>query len=282
MLGLITELNETLPEFGAYLQMFPKSPILQAHLQDIYNTYMEYCISSIRYMKRSPSGVSSIRSYSDYYSHANRITVFFITYLFGSDPAASIKKAKEDIKHHMRLFERAAKLSIRQQNLMQNIEKEFTASPLTELPKDITTGGEDDIKFPINTVTMIRNFTFVGRDQELRDIREALSTDQTAKEYTANNANLSLSKYGQGIACCILQGLGGIGKTQTALEFTYTYRENYDAIFWISAEMDSSMASEYASIARMLGLMANIQGDEGENHGRAIERTKTWLSNTGK
>ena len=53
-LALIAELNETLPEFGLYLLMFPDSPTLQAHLQDIYETYMEYCISSIKYMKRSP------------------------------------------------------------------------------------------------------------------------------------------------------------------------------------------------------------------------------------
>jgi hypothetical protein len=58
MLGLVSDLNESLPEFATYLEMFPDSPALQTHLQDIYDTYMEYCISSIKYMKRSPSSLS--------------------------------------------------------------------------------------------------------------------------------------------------------------------------------------------------------------------------------
>lgn len=55
MLGLISELTESLPDFGAYLRMFPESPALQAHFQDIFETYMNYCISSIKYMKKRPS-----------------------------------------------------------------------------------------------------------------------------------------------------------------------------------------------------------------------------------
>lgn len=55
MLSMISELNASLPEFGTYLLMFPNSPPLQAHFQDIVDTYMEYCIASIKYMKKSPS-----------------------------------------------------------------------------------------------------------------------------------------------------------------------------------------------------------------------------------
>ena len=126
---------------------------------------------------------------------------------------------------------------------------------------------------------MFRNFTFLSRDNELKDIREALHPTLKAKSDTQELPRES--KYGEGVACCILQGIGGIGKTQTALEYTFRYREDYDAIFWIGAEMGSSIASSYANLAKILGLIDNLECDEGRNQGQAIERTKKWLTTTG-
>lgn len=184
----------------------------------------------------------------------------FITYILGSDPASSLRRTKEEVKRHIRKFRRTAKLS----------------KPLEEPVNKPTDKTESEVTFPVNTVTMYKNFIFLGRDSELKDIREAL---HPAPEIGSPAQDTSRqSKYGQGVACCILQGLGGIGKTQTALEYTFKYREDYDAIFWVRAELNSGIASAYANICSLLGLSGPSDVDEGE----AVELAKKWLSTTSR
>ena len=62
MVDLVVELNNTLSQFESYLNMFPQCYQLQLHLQDLYDDYMDYCIQTIQYMKRSSSGQDPICS----------------------------------------------------------------------------------------------------------------------------------------------------------------------------------------------------------------------------
>lgn len=54
-----------------------------------------------------------------------------------------------------------------------------------------------------------------------------------------------------------LHGIGGVGKTQTALQYACTAREKkwYDAILWISAESYVKITEDYAQAAHRLGLV---------------------------
>jgi tetratricopeptide (TPR) repeat protein len=47
-----------------------------------------------------------------------------------------------------------------------------------------------------------------------------------------------------------LHGLGGIGKTQLALEYAYTSQEHYDGIYWISAVNQITVLSGFREIAK--------------------------------
>jgi tetratricopeptide (TPR) repeat protein len=49
-------------------------------------------------------------------------------------------------------------------------------------------------------------------------------------------------------------GLGGIGKTQLAVEYAYRHRWDYDIIWWITADEPTTLALGYAQLARALGL----------------------------
>jgi tetratricopeptide (TPR) repeat protein len=51
-----------------------------------------------------------------------------------------------------------------------------------------------------------------------------------------------------------IYGLGGMGKTQTALQYTYLHRKNYEAIFWVESEGEQELQFNYASIAQPLKL----------------------------
>ncbi len=66
-----------------------------------------------------------------------------------------------------------------------------------------------------------RNRFFTGRDALLEDLHAALQ----ARDRVA------------------LSGLGGVGKTQVALEYVYLHGADYDAIFWVNAESTSTAAT---------------------------------------
>ena len=50
-----------------------------------------------------------------------------------------------------------------------------------------------------------------------------------------------------------LYGLGGVGKTQVAIEYVYSYQKFYTGIFWIDAPTESALLEGFQSIARKVG-----------------------------
>lgn len=99
-----------------------------------------------------------------------------------------------------------------------------------------------------------RNPWFTGRDKEITDLRGRLS--QTGK-----------AAIGQAIS-----GLGGIGKTQTAVEYAHRHREQYDAVFWINAATDLDLQTGYGGIAKLLRLPHDAKDPDS-----IVAAVKRWL-----
>ncbi|MEV1172599.1 FxSxx-COOH system tetratricopeptide repeat protein [Nonomuraea sp. NPDC049784] len=51
-----------------------------------------------------------------------------------------------------------------------------------------------------------------------------------------------------------LQGLGGVGKTQLAVEYAWQYRTHYDLVWWVSADQPMLVPSSLAAMTTALGL----------------------------
>src|SRR5271154_3766007 len=83
-------------------------------------------------------------------------------------------------------------------------------------------------------VPYIRNVNFTGREELLADLCTKLN-DDTPKKWNHRVA---------------LYGLGGVGKTQVALEYVYTHRNNYDLVVWISAASETTLLSGFQEIAK--------------------------------
>ena len=83
-----------------------------------------------------------------------------------------------------------------------------------------------------------QNRRFTGRKNFLEILKQRLF-DQAPQKYNHRIA---------------LYGMGGIGKTQTALEYVYTNRDSYERIYWITAVDQASLLSGYQKIAIKAGL----------------------------
>jgi tetratricopeptide (TPR) repeat protein len=86
-----------------------------------------------------------------------------------------------------------------------------------------------------------RNRNFTGRADILARLRQETSGAVVASGERQPQA---------------LQGLGGVGKTAVAVEYSHRYRADYDLIWWIPADQLALVRSSLASLAARLGLEA--------------------------
>src|SRR5205807_646290 len=70
-----------------------------------------------------------------------------------------------------------------------------------------------------------------------------------------------------------ITGLGGIGKTQTAVEYAYRYRGEYQALLWARATTRDMFISDVVTLAGQLYLSQKNVKDQHE----VIAAVKEWL-----
>ena len=81
------------------------------------------------------------------------------------------------------------------------------------------------------------NPDFIGREGVLARLHELLGKGQ-----------------GPAVLTQAITGLGGIGKTQTALAYCYHHLAEHAVIWWLRAEQGATLAGQFAALAPHLGL----------------------------
>lgn len=111
---------------------------------------------------------------------------------------------------------------------------------------------------------------FVGRTTELQEIHEYFASHEVRED----------------LACVVIHGLGGQGKTQTALAYCNNYRDTYDATFWINAETHEQINASLRSIAKELrsaGLFNSSPAPSPDGElSLEVEFAREWLEATSK
>jgi len=76
-----------------------------------------------------------------------------------------------------------------------------------------------------------------------------------------------------------VSGLGGAGKTQTAIEYAVRNRAEYpDGVFWVNAENTGVLTSGYVEIAKALRLSLASSNDQD----RIVQAVLEWFNGTGR
>jgi len=102
-----------------------------------------------------------------------------------------------------------------------------------------------------------RNPFFTGRDSIFSQIESLLSAGKTA----------ALSQPPA------ISGLGGIGKTQTAVEYAYRSREAYQFVLWVQANTSEALRSNFVALAGLLSLPEK----DAQEEQIVVQALKRWL-----
>ncbi|KAI6080361.1 hypothetical protein F4821DRAFT_265981 [Hypoxylon rubiginosum] len=74
-----------------------------------------------------------------------------------------------------------------------------------------------------------------------------------------------------------LYELGGVGKTQLALQFTYSHLDIFNSIFWIPAQTSSQITQRYIEAAQNLSLLDPVTVIDED---KAVKGFMSWLSSS--
>ncbi|MFJ6843014.1 FxSxx-COOH system tetratricopeptide repeat protein [Streptomyces griseoluteus] len=105
-----------------------------------------------------------------------------------------------------------------------------------------------------------RNPDFSGREDVLEQLRSGLVSGRQA-------------------VIQALHGMGGIGKTQVALEYAHRFASQYDLVWWIDAELADQLPVRFTEFATRLGIAKPDAGTEANAHAlvQYLRSRQRWL-----
>jgi hypothetical protein len=96
----------------------------------------------------------------------------------------------------------------------------------------------------------VRNISFTGRAGELTAIREHFGSSPAARG-----------------GPLVLTGMGGVGKSQIALEYAHRFMSQYDLVWWIQASDANSVRASLAELTQEIGAAPGAAGPNREGQG---------------
>jgi transcriptional regulator with XRE-family HTH domain len=118
------------------------------------------------------------------------------------------------------------------------------------------TGNPDERpeKSALVDLPLPRNLFFIGREQVLQQLHHSFMAEKKAAFAQVQT----------------ISGLRGIGKTQTALEYAYRFRDCYTNILWLRAETNDMLVADIVGTAVKLNIVSSDKQ-------QTIDAFTTWL-----
>ena len=127
----------------------------------------------------------------------------------------------------------------------------------------LTTTGYEDFSVPFSLSGAPDIECFVARERELAEMRKILRSDGSRR-------------------AVVLHGLGGIGKTQLAIEYAKQYKEDYSAVFWLNIKDQDALKQSFVWMAKQVQRAhpsaSRISSLDMKDPDDVIDAVKAWLS----
>jgi hypothetical protein len=132
----------------------------------------------------------------------------------------------------------------------------------------------------IRVIPHSRNDRFFGRQTILAQMRKMLSPRKHRRESDVSSLSTAttIASKPSKQQRFALSGLGGSGKTQIALEYTYSHLDDYKVIIWILADSPEKISQGFGEVAEIMG-MTGTQSDS-QTRASVLQRlsaTSTYL-----
>lgn len=117
-------------------------------------------------------------------------------------------------------------------------------------------------RFLYNNIPFPASTKFSGREDVLEAVHKALDPGSR----------------GALLKSVALFGMGGIGKTQIAIQYAYQNLRHFEAVLWVAADNAIAIGHSFRAIAEGLELLGS--GDESKDAAAAVWTVKNWLTTT--
>ena len=131
--------------------------------------------------------------------------------------------------------------------------------------RSISSGSITTTKDMVTNVTLPRNERFTGRDSVLALLHSELAP--SVQEELTLRARCS----------CVIHAVGGMGKTEIALEYTYRYGYCYSHVFWLRAQTASVLLDSFLDVVDKLDL-----GVKGMDPDKRVRLGLEWFQTTSR
>ncbi|PMD52524.1 pfs domain-containing protein [Hyaloscypha bicolor E] len=211
------------------------TPNLHRALREVYEVYMDFSFAVIKFLR-------SNKCYAVVHSQ-------------WSEVGKKFDQTRERLDASRANFEDEVRLANVQVQAARHREVVMRFGSLSP-----TTTHHD----PISTVNAARNVMFTGREDVLSQLHSLLQPPFEESDVDQGSRR-----------ACVIHGIGGMGKTETALEYTYKYRSCYSHIFWLHAQANATLLESLLALVKTLGL-----GQEVANVDQKVRAGLDWLQST--
>ncbi len=255
VLDMVEDLGLALPRFQAYEKTLPMDTALGTVLLDVYAEQTCFYVRTINFFRIRPHPLSRRNGWGEFRADIDRTVDRIKCMSSAIEREANFSRLRLNEVKTQRILDLLETLTRNQLKVKESLDIRDSLKKSSLL---------EDEAIQCYHVPFEPNPRFWGREQALQAIEEALNPEE---------------RYGFPKAFA-LYGMGGVGKTQIALEYANRNRYRYNAILWVVAENRNSMAQSFQDIAQILRL---VKSEEEIQHAvEAIKKVKNWLSQARK